>query len=207
MNSIRRYNRPDNHDAESAATRRAMREMGYDPGSELRLPPQQLLDEKGMTEEEFMDSVYDRARDYYTAPARSIVAGDIDSGYDEPELMYNNGGRFGDPLKRAMRQSRRQSRRRDNSILSEELNRRFEEVGASQMMEEMAGIYPSKVAEFNEWYEENLPMIKEMAYKEEVGRRNRRDRGRNWQNKYNERLRKRVGSGEMMNMLSNYFQD
>jgi hypothetical protein len=123
----------------------------------------------------------------------------------EPE-MYFNGGRFGDPIKRAMRKARRQSRRRDKSLLSEELNRRYEEVGASQMMEEMAGIYPSKEAEFNKWYEENLPQIKENAYKEELSRRRSRDGGRRSQNRYNEKVRSKVGTGGMLNMLSDYFQ-
>jgi hypothetical protein len=197
---------PMRHQGETAAVKRAMLEMGFNPGNELRLPPQEILDEKGMTQEEFMDAVYERAGDLYSRPMETIGAGSIDSGYREPGLMYNNGGRFGDPLKRAMRQARRQSRRRDNSILKEELDRRYQEIGASQMMEEMAGIYPSRVAEFNEWYEENLPTIKEMAYQEELKRRGRRDRQRGWQNKYNERLRKRVGTGDMLNMLSDYFQ-
>lgn len=194
------------HQGETAAVKRAMLEMGFDPGNELRLPPQEILDERGMTQDEFMDAVYERAGDLYSSPMETIGAGSIDSGYREPGLMYNNGGRFGDPLKRAMRQARRQSRRRDNSILKEELDRRYQEIGASQMMEEMAGIYPSRVAEFNEWYEENLPTIKEMAYQEELKRRGGRDRQRGWQNKYNERLRKRVGTGELLNRLSDYFQ-
>lgn len=204
MNPITSKRPNRDYRGENSAIGRAMREMGYEPGNELTLPSQSFLDEKGMTQDEFMDSVHNRADELYIRPIQPRGLDRIELGNEEPE-MYFNGGRFGNPINRAMRKARRQSRRRDKSLLSEELNRRYEEVGASQMMEEMAGIYPSREAEFNKWYEENLPQIKENAYKEEISRRKSRDGGRRSQNRYNEKVRSEVGTGEMLSDLSNYY--
>jgi hypothetical protein len=68
------------------STRRAMREMGFDPGNQLDLPPQSFLDEKGMTQDEFMDAVFDRAREISIAPIRPLAAGRIDSGQPRPQM-------------------------------------------------------------------------------------------------------------------------
>jgi len=72
--------------AEDAAVRRAMREMGFDPGDQLDIPSQSFLDKKGMTQDEFMDAVFERARELNVSPIRSRAAGRVDSGYSRPQM-------------------------------------------------------------------------------------------------------------------------
>ena len=69
-----------------AAIRRAMREMGFDPGDQLDVPSQSFLDEKGMTQDEFMDAVFERARELNVYPVRSLGAGRVDSGRPRPQM-------------------------------------------------------------------------------------------------------------------------
>jgi hypothetical protein len=71
---------------ENAAVKRAMREMGFDPGDQLDLPPQSFLDERGMTQDEFMDAVFERARELNVSPVRSLRAGRVDSGQPRPQM-------------------------------------------------------------------------------------------------------------------------
>jgi len=82
------YNKYENG-GDTAAVRRAMREKGYDPGKELRMPSRAFLEEKGMSQDEFMDSVYDRARDLRVRPIKSRQAGPI--RYQQGGEVQGNG--------------------------------------------------------------------------------------------------------------------
>jgi hypothetical protein len=60
--------------------------MGFDPGNQLDVPSQSFLDEKGMAQDEFMDAVFERARELKVSPVRSLGAGRIDSGQPRPQM-------------------------------------------------------------------------------------------------------------------------
>lgn len=98
---------------EGSAIRRAQREMGYMGGDGN--PLGNFLREKGMTERDFFDAVYDRAEDFM-APriVGRVMPEEIDSDYERPGLMYKNGGSFTkDALRRALRKARREARRKE----------------------------------------------------------------------------------------------
>ena len=60
--------------------------MGFDPGEQLDVPPQSFLAKKGMTQDQFMDAVFERARELNVSPVRSLSAGRIDSGRPTPQM-------------------------------------------------------------------------------------------------------------------------
>jgi len=72
--------------SENASVRRAMREMGFDPGDQLSIPSQEFLEEKGMTQDEFMDAVFERARELRLSPLRPLSNARIESGRPTPKM-------------------------------------------------------------------------------------------------------------------------
>jgi len=156
MNSIRNYGSggryPNKHQSETAAVKRAMLEMGFNPGNELRLPPEEILNEKGMTQDDFMDAVYERAGDLYTPPMETIGAGRIDSGHGEPGLMYDNGGRLRDRMRQ--RREKRQMRR----YLEDNMRRRDpggERAGADVLLESLGEYGPDSISDMQEGRRQN----------------------------------------------------
>lgn len=78
------------NEGETSSVKRAMREMGWDGGDQLRLPPQSFLDEKGMTQDEFLRDVWDRARELYITPLRAKGFDRIE--YDQPRPQMRGEG-------------------------------------------------------------------------------------------------------------------